>query len=189
MTPPSRRLLALLVVALVALSGCTSLRGTENGYIPGTGGERVVEVGVQDRGDPINLTGETLEGEPLDLADYRGGVTIVNVWWSACGPCRTEMPMLVEASAQLDAEIIGINIQDTSPDAGLAFQREFDVNYPSIYGYGGKELLVFGRYAPNSMPSTILLDRDGRVAALVSGPIPSERTLKELVEKIAADDG
>ena len=64
---------------------------------PGEG--NVTEVAIDDREGPVELAGETVQGDDLDLADLRGQVVVVNVWWSLCGPCRSEMPMLVDAEA------------------------------------------------------------------------------------------
>ncbi|MEJ7834063.1 MAG: TlpA disulfide reductase family protein [Nocardioides sp.] len=183
----TRLLTVLPVLVLGLVSACSGLGGTgELEYVGGDG--RIVQVPSEERVAPVAVAGETLQGAPLDLADLRGEVVVVNVWWSGCGPCRTEMPMLVEASRELDAEFVGINIRDNAA-AGAAFERELGVDYPSIEDPGSEALLGFGqRYAPRSMPSTAVLDREGRVAALISGEIPSALTLAELVEEIAAED-
>lgn len=156
------------------------------------GDGQVVQVEPADREDPVQVSGETVQGEPLDLADFRGEVVVVNVWWSGCGPCRTEMPMLVEAEEELPAdqvEFVGINIRDASTENAAAFERQLGVDYPSLYDPGSQTLLRFGSYQPYAPPSTLLLDEEGRVAALVNGPIPSKATLTELVEEIAAEQG
>ncbi len=165
------------------LSGCSGLSGTGDlQYVPGQG--NVVEVPAADREAPVDLTGESIDGDPVDLADTRGEVTVINVWWSGCTPCRSEMPMLVEASKRLEGTaFLGINTRNPDRGTAAAFQREFGVTFPSIYDNTGAPLLAFGaRYAPQAMPSTVVLDPQGRVAALVSGVIPSELTLEEIVD-------
>jgi thiol-disulfide isomerase/thioredoxin len=171
----------------VLLVGCSSLQGTgDKGYIAGEG--VVTEIPVAERGAPVELTGESLSGEPLDLADHRGEVVVVNTWWSGCAPCRTEMPMLVEADEELEAAFVGINIRDASPQQGRAFERNLGVDYPSLYEPGGDALLAFsGKVSLNSIPTTAVLDREGRVAAVISGPIPSKLTLIEVVEDVVAE--
>lgn len=137
------------------------------------------------------MSGETVDGKRLDLADLRGQVVVVNVWWSLCGPCRTEMPMLVDAEAELpadDTEFVGINIRDAAPENAAAFERDLGVDYPSIYDPGSETLDEFGRYRPSSMPATAILDREGRVAALISGAIPSRSTVTTIVEDLLAED-
>jgi thiol-disulfide isomerase/thioredoxin len=149
----------------------------------------VLQVPVDDREDPVEISGDSLEGDPVDVADWRGDVVVVNVWGSWCTPCRSEAPLLVDADAELDAQLVGIDIRDNQPDA-LAFEREFGVEYPSIYDPGSEQLLRFGaKYGPRATPSTYVLDREGRVAALISGEVPSLGTLRDLVEEVGAEDG
>ncbi len=175
------------LLAGLALSGCSGLSGTGDlEYIEGDG--TVTQVSIGDREDPVEVTGTSLDGDEIDLADYRGGVTVVNVWASWCPPCRSETPALVAAAAEVDATFVGINIRESS-DTAAAFERTQEVPYESIHDEGGETLLQFGRYRPRLPPTTLVLDRQGRVAALVSGAIPSETTLVELVEEVAAEDG
>ena len=169
------------------LSGCSGLSGTGDlEYIEGDG--TVTQVAIGDREDPVEITGTSLEGDDIDLADYRGGITVVNVWASWCPPCRSETPTLVEAAAEIDATFIGINIRESS-DTAAAFERTHEVPYPSISDEGGETLLQFGKYRPRLPPTTLVLDREGRVAAVVSGRVPSKTTLADLVEEVAAEDG
>lgn len=179
----------VLAVATLLLAGCSSFSGTgELEYVQGD--PQVTEIAPEDREDPVEITGESVQGDPIDLTDHRGEVVVVNVWGSWCTPCRAEMPMLVEAHDELDpddTEFVGINIRETSRDNAAAFEREYDVPYPSIYDPGSETLLRFGRLAPSQPPSTMVLDRDGRVAALISGAIPSKRTLLGIVEDVAAE--
>jgi thiol-disulfide isomerase/thioredoxin len=147
-------------------------------------------VAPAERGEPVELEGESLEGKPLSLADLRGTVAVVNVWWSACPPCRTEMPHLVGAAKETagQAEFVGINIRDASVEQAQGFVRTFDVPYPSFHDPGGKALLAFaGALSPRSIPSTVVLDEQGRIAATVIGALPSQQTLTDLVEQVATD--
>jgi thiol-disulfide isomerase/thioredoxin len=184
-----RRTASLLAVALFCLTACSNVGSTGDlEYIEQEGG--VIQVAVGDREDPVDLSGTTLAGEDLDLADLRGDVVVVNVWWSGCAPCRREAPILVEASEALDAEFVGINIRDNSEAAAAAFERASGVGYPSLYDPGSETLLAFGpRFIPRSPPTTLVLDRKGRVAAVISGEIPSANTLSEVVEEVSAEDG
>lgn len=192
--PASRRRLAALLTTLTSvlvLAGCSGLSGTgELEYVPGEG--NVLQIAAADRSGVVDVSGSSLQGDAVDFADFRGEVVVVNVWWSQCGPCITEMPMLVEAEQELDAdetEFLGINIRETSEENALAFERERGVDYPSIYDPGSETLLQFDGYPPSSMPSTAVLDREGRVAALISGAVPSKTTLTDVVEEVAAEDG
>jgi thiol-disulfide isomerase/thioredoxin len=139
----------------------------------------------------VDLSGETVQGDDLTLADLRGQVVVVNLWWSGCGPCRTEMPMLVDAESELpgdETEFVGINIRDLAPENAAAFERDLGVDYPSIYDPGSERLDAFGRYTPYAPPTTWVLDREGRVAALINGPVPSKSTLTTVVEDVLAEE-
>jgi thiol-disulfide isomerase/thioredoxin len=188
--PLPSRLLAVALSALVGLmlAGCTGVDGTgDKGYISGDGQISLVE--EADRGEPIELEGTTLDDEPLSLADLRGEVVVVNVWWSQCPPCRTEMPLLVEAAERTEGEasFVGLNVRDTAPEPGRSFLRTFDPPYPSLFDPTGEGIIAFaGVLSPRSIPSTVVLDAQGRVAATVIGPVPSTTTLTDLVEEVAA---
>lgn len=192
MTPRARRLTAGLALAcsvVLGTAGCSSLRGTDDGVTYIQGGGAVSEYAPDEREDPVVLrdqpttTGGTVSIEP-------GTVTVVNVWWSGCGPCRTEMPLLTEADRELgdSVDFVGINIRDTSASQAATFERARGVDYPSIYAPDGRALLAFsGSVAPQTMPSTAVLDTEGRVAAVISGEIPSKQTLLDVVETVVEE--
>lgn len=184
-------LVAALAVAAGAASACTDANGTEGKtYVSGDG--IVTEIDPGDRGEPVEAGGETLTGDRFDLDDHRGEVVVVNVWGSWCPECRTEMPMLVDAADELPAgaAIVGLNIRESSKDNALAFERTYDVPYPSLYDPGSEQLLAFPPpFNPRETPSTIVLDRQGRVAALIRGELPSKTTLLTVAQDVAAEDG
>ena len=184
-----RPVVALLALLALVAAGCSSLEGTgDKGYISGDG--QITAIDAVDRGEPISLSGEDLEGNPLSLDDLRGRVVVVNYWWSACPPCRVEQPGLNDAATELgdDAAFVGINIRDLSADNGKAYVRKFDVPYPSVYDPSGKALLAFsGVLSRNAIPSTLVLDKEGRVAATVIGSVPGTRTIPDLVADIAGE--
>lgn len=184
-----RVLTAVVVPLLLALAGCTSLGATgDKGYISGDGSVRIIE--AADRKDPVSFSGDSLTGDPISSEDYLGKVLVVNKWWSGCGPCRSEMPMLAEIDSELggEADVVGINIRDSSAANGLSFMNDVGVEFPSIYDVKGKANLAFAGKAPLvSTPTTVFLDRDGRVAAVISGPIPSKQTVLDVVDEIAGD--
>ena len=184
-----RLLLALLALAALALAGCTSSGqgGGDGEAIPG------VRPGVT-LGDPagrphaptaaVRVLGE--DDRELSLADLRGEVVVLNFWASWCGPCRTEQPDLNEAHAQLADEgvtFLGVNIQDTEPNA-LAHVREFDIPYPSLSDPSSRYASEFKGVGPRSIPSTILIDAEGRVAARLFGTTTTEEVVA-LAQRLA----
>jgi thiol-disulfide isomerase/thioredoxin len=178
-----------VLVCAVLLSGCSSLEGTDElGYISGDGSVQIVD--ADERGDAIEYAGKDLDGEPIALEDFRGKPTVVNVWGSWCAECIAEAPDLVDAAEQLGdtASFVGINTRDSSTANALAHDRKYDVEYPSFYEPDGRALLAFsGVLTPRTIPATVVLDADGRVAASILGTIPSAQTLVDVVEDVAAD--
>lgn len=181
-------MVGLALLAAVA-SGCTSTEGTgDKGYVSGDG--QIREIAVAERGDPVELEGEDLAGEPLSLEDFRGKPVVVPVWGQWCGPCRKEAPDVVAAANELEgqAQFVGINIRDASAANAQTFERQFDVPYRSFYSSGGVELLAFDRtLGPNTVPAFVVLDADGRIAASIIGELPSKTTLMNLVEAVVAE--
>lgn len=182
------RALIALLVSLPLLAACSDDLGSggDQGYVDGSG--VITRLPVAERKRPGEVEGESLEGEPLSLASYAGKVVVVNVWGSWCADCRAEATDFAEAAAELEPEnvvFLGINTRDPSVDQGLAYQRRFEVPYSSIFDPGGRTLLAFRGTLPlNAIPSTVVIDADGKVAASILGRIPSRRTLVELVRDV-----
>jgi thiol-disulfide isomerase/thioredoxin len=185
-----RALAAGLLVA-AALAGCSSSGGADGsgkGYISGDGTITVLSQG--DRPEPVALAGTTLEGTPLDLASLRGKVVVLNVWGSWCPPCRKEAPDLQKAYEALGPQgvaFVGLDVNEQGgKDAPLAFQRTFGITYPSLADDGGKSLLALrGAVSAKTIPSTLVLDPEGRIAVRVNGPTDYS-TLTALVEDVLA---
>jgi thiol-disulfide isomerase/thioredoxin len=171
--------------------GCSSLQGTgDKGFVTGAG--KVVQVEPGGRGDPVTLTGRDLEGDRLSTADFRGKPVVAVVWGSWCAPCRAEAPDVVAAANELGnrAQFVGINIRDSSTEQARSFVRTFEVPYPSYFSPDGEAMLAFsGTLTPNSIPSFVVLDAEGRVAASIIGELPSRTTLVEVVEDVVAEQG
>jgi len=184
----ARRAAAAVLAAVVAgsvLTGCNALPGTgSNNYVSGDG--QVTEIAAADRAKPVEISGTTIHGDKLSLADYRGSVVVINVWGSWCTECRVEAPDLAAVSKAYDEKqvhFVGINVRETSLANAHAYERTFGITYPSIDDQGGSTLLALrGTVPPNAIPSTMVLDAKGRIAARILGEIPSQRTLKDLIE-------
>ena len=186
-----RRRLALaaasgLVVLVSACSTSGSTAGGTNGYISGDGTVTTIE--PSQRAAAPDLSGPSLDGQPLDLSDYRGKVVVVNVWGAWCAECRAEQDAVVGAAKALkQTQFLGIDASDGAKAADRAFLRSYDVPFPSIYDPDGKALLAFhGTVGPNAIPSTLVLDTQGRVAARVLGQT-TQSTLEGLVRDVAKE--
>lgn len=180
---------AVVAGVMVGLTACSGISGTnEGGYITLDG--NITQYAEGHRDGPVALSGQTLQGE--DLRVEPGQVSVVNVWWSLCGPCRTEMPMLQEVAAENpDIRFVGINIRDSSPDNAIAFENEMGVDYPSLFDPDGRVVasMPIRVIAP---PTTYVLDSDSNVSSMVAGTIPSKLTLEGLIEDaggVLADSG
>jgi thiol-disulfide isomerase/thioredoxin len=179
--------LAASLALAAALAGCTSSDGAASGsgFVAGDGTITVIDAG--ERSEPVDLSGTTLEGTPLDVASLRGGPVVVNVWGSWCSPCRKEAPDLEAAHQRLkakDVSFLGINTREEDAAQALAFQRTFEVTYPSLADEGGTLLLSLrGAVAPNAIPTTLVLDDQGRIAARITGAT-TEATLVDVVESV-----
>lgn len=184
-------LVAGLVAAVGLLAGCTGDSSATNQATAETrfvaGGGTITTVPPEERQPAPPLRGRTLTGSSLDLASYRGQVVVLNVWGSWCPPCRKEAPDLVraaEALAPKKVAFVGLNTRDPDPEPARAFVRTFDVPYPSVYDPNGEQLLGFRETLPaNAIPSTLVIDAQGRVAARVLGPV-DDKTLGHLVDDV-----
>lgn len=175
-------------VGMLAAAGCSDLGKTETklDYVGGDG--QIITIAPEDRDAPVDATGEALDGSELDLADYHGQVVVANVWWSGCGPCIKEMPLLVDVVGDVPGStLLGVNIRDASAENAQAFARGLEVDFPSFYDPGSKVLLAFKRIKPTSIPSTAVLDRQGRLAALVTGEVDSPVTLRDVISDVVAE--
>ncbi|MET7569516.1 TlpA disulfide reductase family protein [Streptomyces sp. NPDC005492] len=182
-----------VAVAALVLSACSS-GGTSGGsgntnFITGSDGIATVRKG--DRQAAPDLSGKTIDGKTLDTADYKGKVVVVNVWGSWCSPCRAEADNLVQvakATAGKDVQFVGLNTRDTSTEPAVAFEKKYDVPYPSLYDPTGKLMLRFkkGTLNPQAIPSTIVIDRDGKIAARALQAL-SEDKLREMLDPVIAE--
>lgn len=178
------------LAATVALTGCSSTDGQGKGNAAFTRqGSSVVETVAKDgRRAAPELSGVTLDGKQLRLADYRGKVIAINLWASWCPPCRAETPELVKVSGETrnDVVFIGLN-SDHDKDPATKFEKEFGVRYPSWHDPSGKLALRFpkGSFNPQGIPSTLFIDRNGKIAARALSPIGEDDLRKALAPLVA----
>lgn len=185
-------LLATALVGVLALTGCTSGSATTDAPVtPQLEGVDAGESGLfppADRTPAPQLSGSTLEGEPLDVADYRGQVVVLNFWASWCPPCRAEAPNLIEVAEATEADgvqFIGVNVKNARDEA-IAFERKQGVTYPSLHDQPGVLLTRFRKLVPQVPPTTLLIDREGRIAGRFIGGVTT-RELLVPVQTLAAE--
>jgi len=192
------RSLVVAIAIAVVLTGCTAndslaeqyRSGNGQGYISGDGAYTVIA--EADRGEAIEFEGTIENGDTVSSDDYRGEVLVVNFWYAACPPCRLEAPDLEALSQQFAPDgvsFLGMNIYDQAPTA-MSFAEEFGVTYPSILDAndGSVRLAFAGQVAPNAVPTTLVLDQQGRVAARISGVISEPSVLRSMITDVLAED-
>jgi len=192
-----RRLIAAVVagLALVTVSCSTpneSLaqqyeNGSEEGYISGDGS--TVEIPAANRDEPVTFEATLDTGETVSSSDFDGSVYVVNFWYSSCPPCRLEAPDLVQLSAEYtDVPFLGVNVSDTA-ETSRTFATEFSVPYASVVDAktAGVQLAFAGSVPPNAVPTTLVVDRDGRVAARISGLIRDPSILAAMMDSVIAE--
>jgi thiol-disulfide isomerase/thioredoxin len=189
--------LVIFIVGTIALSlaGCTSdpladqfRSGDSKNYIAGDG--TVTEFDSTQRPTFLPFTGETESGQMLDSKALAGQVVVMNWWYSACAPCRAEAPDLQALSEEFQdqgVQFVGVNVRDTAETA-LAFDRKFDIGFPSIIDAqsGAVSLAFQGVVSPQAVPTTLVIDKQGKVASRILGRIDPS-ILKTLIETVVAE--
>ena len=176
-----KKLIAVLAIAL-SLTACgNSKQVAAKSYVAGNG--TVTFIQPQDRKMGPTFSGTTLDGENFELP--HGGIVVVNVWATWCAPCRAEAPTLAALANKYKGVVfLGVLTRD-SEVAARAFQNRFQLPYPTLVD--DSVLLGFrNTLSANAIPSTILMDPKGRVAARISGEI-TVASLTELIEKLHAE--
>ncbi|GKQ39626.1 TlpA disulfide reductase family protein [Streptomyces sp. A012304] len=181
------------VAAALLVSACTS--GGKSGGSGDTNfvmGEDGISTVAKDKRTPApDLSGRTVDGKQLDVASYKGKVVVLNVWGSWCAPCRAEAPNFQKVYTDLKdrgVQFVGINTRDTKAANALAFEKQQGVTYPSLYDPTGKLMLRFEKGTLNlqAIPSTLVLDRDGKIAARSLAAL-SEDKLRSMIDPVLAE--
>jgi thiol-disulfide isomerase/thioredoxin len=187
------RALALAASAVLVLGGCADdaapdpAPGGEQGFVAGDG-SIILLAPAQRQAAPV-VSGPLLSGGELSTADLAGAVVVLNVWASWCAPCRAEAPDLQavwEATKDGGVQFVGLDTRD-SPAAAAGFVRTFGLTYPQILDPDGRQQLLFrDTLPPQAIPSTVVLDKEGRVAARILGAA-SQSQLLGVIEPLVAE--
>lgn len=177
-------------------SGSSSLTQSYNdgeaggGYVSGDGS--IVTIAASDRDEPISFGGELDTGGTIGPEDLADKVVLVNFWYANCPPCRKEAPDLEALNQQYsgddDVVMLGVNVEDSAARA-QSFAEEYGVTYPSILDRTDNEVqLAFsGNVPPNAVPTTLILDREGRIAARFSGIITDPNLVSTIIDDTLAE--
>lgn len=185
-------LLAGLTMGLSACAQKDSLAeqakaGDNKNYVAGDGS--VTEFAKADRAAPVALKGTLFNGNEVKPEDLKGKVTVLNFWFAACAPCRIEAPQLEAMHQEFKdqgVQFFGVNLRDEKATAD-AFDKTFNLTYPSFNDKDGSVLLsVSGIVPPGAVPTTLVLDKEGKVASRVLGEI-EKSTLKALISSAVAE--
>jgi thiol-disulfide isomerase/thioredoxin len=145
-----------------------------------------------DRGAPGPISGPDLmdTDKTLSVDDFAGKVVVINVWGQWCGPCRTEITQLqkvYDATRDQGVAFLGIDVRDNNIDAPRDFIVDRGVTFPSIYDPSMRTMIAFGgRYPATVIPSTVVLDREHRVAAVFLRELLAE-DLQPVIERLASE--
>lgn len=178
------------VATTLALAGCSSSHdslaqqadaGDSKGYIAGDGS--VTEYAEDERSEPVTFTGKLFDGTEVTAESLRGKPVLLNFWYAGCAPCRAEAPHLVKLYEEFGKKVhfYGANVRDEQGTAE-AFEKNFGVTYPSFKDSTGQVLYDLSQFVPaQAVPTTLVLDQQGRVAARVLGQI-DESIVRALIK-------
>jgi thiol-disulfide isomerase/thioredoxin len=182
-----------VLAAMLILAACAGTGADEQTRSAGQVGypevaRNLTRVPPDQRKELPTVSGPALgSNQTISTQDFRGKVVVINVWGSWCPPCRKEAPDLQAASVETKhiAQFVGITSKDYDPAPAEAFVRSFQITYPSIYDPTGKVLLAFaGELPPSAIPTTMIIDRQGRLAVRVLSEV-SKITLVDMINDVA----
>ncbi|MFD3546190.1 TlpA family protein disulfide reductase [Streptomyces sp. NPDC058655] len=191
-------LTAATAAGVMVLASCTSSDGgakstgnSGGNYVTGPSGISTVARGERD--EAPRLDGGTVDGQSLDTTTLKGRVVVLNVWGSWCPPCRGEAQYFAKVSKEYadtgaDVSFVGINTRDNSKQNATSFEETYGITYPSLFDPDGKLMLRFpkGTLNPQAIPSTIVLDKEGKIAARALVAINAEQ-LRSMIDPLVAE--
>ena len=167
------RIVAGVAVIAALVGGCGQRAGDpqdSSGFVAGDGSSVILP--PDERSPAPIITGTDLDGKPVDTATWTGKPGVINVWASWCSPCRTEAPELQAVHRRNpDVHFLGLDTRDSDASA-RAFVDKYGVTYPNLPDPDGQQVLAFsGSLPPQAIPSTLLIDAQGRVAGRFLGAV------------------
>ncbi|NNG35028.1 TlpA disulfide reductase family protein [Nakamurella aerolata] len=184
---------ALLAVLGLLLAGCSGNSVSADGTfaLVSPGGKSEFSYPQGERKPLGEIAGPAVDSDKrISVADYPGKVVVLNFWGAWCSPCRGEADDLATAAkltANDGVQFIGINVREASKQAAADFEKSFGVPYPSIFDQQARTLLSIRGFPATAIPSTIVLDRQHRVAYVKLGAFDNPAPLVETLKKIAAE--
>ena len=185
----------LTALACALLAGCSTGSGAvdvNNGgqfrFVAGTPAGEVIP--PDERAAAPEFSGTLLDGSEFSSTELAGQVAVLNFWGSWCAPCRVETPEFQEVYAQVRDQgvaFLGLNVKETNEQFATAFVDRFGIQFPSLYDPRGEVALAFRGYPANAIPSTIVLDREGRVAAVYTGTV-AKADLHAVIDRILGEE-
>ncbi|WP_153502937.1 TlpA family protein disulfide reductase [Cumulibacter manganitolerans] len=182
----------LVLVAVGVLAGCSASKGapenagSEFRFVEGTPSGEVIA--ASDRKQAPTVTGELLDGKKYALADHHGKIVVINFWASWCAPCRVEAPDLEKTYQTYQGkgvELLGVLVRDTKGQ-GETYSKQAGLTYPSLFDPKTEIALQFPGYPLAAIPSTIVVDKRGRVAAAYVAQVDLA-SLTKTIEKLLAE--
>jgi peroxiredoxin len=188
--------LLVAVLAALCLVGCSTgsnavdvNNGGEFRFVAGTPAGEVIPVG--ERRSAPRFSGTLLDGKAFSSTELAGQVAVINFWGSWCAPCRVETPEFQQVFAEVrdrGVAFLGVAVKETDEQFPRAFVDRFGIEFPSLYDPSGEVALAFRNYPANAIPSTIVLDRQGRVAAVYTGAV-ARRDLRAVLDRLIGEGG
>lgn len=184
------KLVLVIAAAVLALTACGGAEATDSGAGSGegfVGGDgSIVVIDPRERVSAPDLTGQTVDGRTYALVDDLGDIVVMNVWASWCAPCRAEAPELEKVWTDVQGDgvqFIGLNTRDSTL-AAQRFVETMGLTFPSVQDTDGRLQLLFSdSLPPQAIPSTLVIDRDGKVAARILGKV-SAATLRGVIDEV-----
>ena len=186
-----------LLAMVVLVAGCSTgkdavVQGSDYEFVAPGGQTKIFYDGATRKPLP-NITGDDLihPGKQIGVADFPGDVVVLNIWGSWCPPCRNEAVELQKINQQWQARgvrVLGVDVKESGRSGGQDFLRDRNIGYPSIFDLSGRSLLPLKNYPKSTIPSTIVLDRQHRVAAVYLQSLLTTDLAPELQKLTAEPD-